>query len=328
MSRCLVTGGAGFLGREVARTLVEGGHDVMATVQRPDDLGAVPTGAKAVVADLLDPRSLAAPVAGVEVACHCAAKLPGKGTPEEIWEVNVAGTANLVEALVAAGARRLVYVSTDSVYGDGDTAGATEDAPLDPGYLYEGNYPASKLEGERVALAAAQRHGLEVAIIRTCFMYGPGASSGGTVLRRLAAKRLHPMIDGGASLISVAYVSDVAEAVRLAAEKPEAAGRTFNVRSGTHPKREIVTEIVAATGRRALLVSLPARPLAPLATALHAILAPLAPGLARRVDPMRLRFARVHHAVDDTRIRRELGYAPRVQLREGLRRTFEAGRAR
>ena len=322
MSRCLVTGAAGFLGREVVRELLGAGHAVRASVQREAEAASVPPGAEVAVADLLAPESLAPALAGVEIVCHCAAKLPGKGSPAQVWAVNVEGTRNLVAAALAAGVRRLVYVSTDSVYGDGDLAAATEETPLDPGYLYEGNYPRSKLEGERIVLESHAAGALEVAIIRTCFMYGPGASAGSDVLQRLAAKRVHPMIDGGGSLISLAYVSDVATAVRLAAEKPQANGRAFNVASGTYPKREIVTGVAAAAGRRPLLLPLPVRLLQPLAVVLHALLAPLAPRLAARLDPGRLRFARAHHAVDFARIRRDLGYEPRVDLREGLRRTF------
>lgn len=322
MSLVLVTGAAGFLGREVVRTLRAAGHGVRAMVQRAHDAAGIEPGAEPVVADLLAPPSLEAAVRGVSVVCHCAAKLPGKGNEEAIWQVNVEGTRHLTRSAVAAGVRRLVYVSTDSVYGDGNQPAADEEAPIDPGYLYEGNYPRAKLEGERIVQAAAAAHGIEAVILRTCFMYGPGRSAGSDLLRRLAQKRIHPLIDHGASLISVAYVTDVAEAVRLCVESPRAAGKAFNVVSGTHPKREIVARVARAAGRRPLLLPLPARPLAPVAAVLHAVLRPIAPGLAARVDPRRIDFARAHHAMDIGRIRRELGYEPRVTLDEGIGRTF------
>jgi len=328
VSEVLVTGAAGFLGRSVVPAMLARGHEVRAMVQRESDARLVRgPRAKVAIADLLDPASLRGAVAGIEIVCHCAAKLPGKASPEAIWAANVTGTANLLAACVEARVRRLVYVSTDSVYGDASTAGATEDSPIEPGYLHEGDYPRSKLEGEKLALQAFRERGLEVAIIRTCLMYGPGRSAGTDVLRHWASRRVHPLLGGGAGRISMAYVTDVAEAVALAAESRAAVGRAYNVSSGEpHAKRDILGLIAEVTGRRAVFLPLPGRALLPAARALHAVLAPLSPGLAGRVDPRRILFSVADHAIDIGRIRRELGFEPRVSLREGLRRTFAPGR--
>ncbi len=280
-------------------------------------------GAAIAVADLRDREALGAATRGVEVVCHCAAAIPGAAGPEDTWAVNATGTANLVAAAVAAGARRFVYVSTDSVYGDAGTTGALEDQALAAEYFDEGNYPRSKLEGEHRVQEAAGAHGLEVAIVRTCLLYGPGRSPGSDYVRRWAAKRLFALWGGGAARVSIAHVSDVAAAVVLAAFRREAAGRVYNVSDGEpHSWREIAEAVRAATGRPALLVPLPGRAVLPVARALHRALARHFPRLATRVDPRTISFLLADHVVDISRIRRELGYAPRVSLAEGIRSTL------
>lgn len=323
MTRCLVTGAAGFLGRHVVERLLAEGHEVVAMVREAADAAALsPLPAAVAVADLRERAALDAAVRGAEIVCHCAAAIPGSASPAETWASNVTGTANLLEAALAAGTRRFVYVSTDSVYGDAGSAPAHEEQPLDADYFDEGDYPRSKLEGERLVLAAAPR-GIEVAIVRTCLLYGPGRSPGSDYLRRWGARRVHVLWGGGKARISMGYVTDVAEAVVLAASRPEATGRIYNVSGGEpHSWREILEAVEAATGRARLFLPLPGEAVLPVARAVHRVLAPLAPRLASRIDPRTIRFLLTDHAVDIGRIRRELGYAPRVSLAEGVRRTL------
>jgi nucleoside-diphosphate-sugar epimerase len=307
----------------VAR-LIAGSCDVVAMVRDSADAPRVAApGARIAIADLCDREALPAALAGVEIVCHCAAAVPGAAHPEELWASNVTGTGNLLEAAIAAGARRFVFVSTDSVYGDAGSSGATEDHPLDPVYFSEGDYPRSKLEGERLALEAARAHGIEVAILRTCLIYGPGRSSGSDILRHWAGRRVHALWDGGKARVSMVYVTDLAEAVWLAATRPEAAGNVYNVSGGEpHAWHEVAEAITRATGGAPRLLRLPGAGALPALRLAHRLLAPLAPRLAQRFDPRMVRFLLADHAVDIGRIRRELGYAPRVSLAEGVRRTL------
>lgn len=324
MSRCLVTGAAGFLGRYVVERLLADGHEVLAMVRQPADAPRLqPLPARVMVADLREPASLAAALLGVEVVCHCAASIPGHAGAADFQADNVAGTANLMNAAVAAGVRRVVYVSTDSVYGDAGTAPAVEDQPPDPRYFDEGEYPRSKLGGERLAQAAASAHGLAVVVLRTCLIYGPGRSPGSDFLRHWAARRLHLLWGGGKARISMVYAGDLACAIALAATQPQAAGRVYNVSGGEpHSWREIFEAVGLATGRRRWLLPLPGAALLPLAGAAHRLLQPVAPRWAARCNPRTIRFLLTDHVVDTTRIGRELGYRPSVSLAEGVRRTL------
>src|SRR5580692_3017856 len=176
MGVTLVTGCTGFVGARLANALIERGREVR---------GFALSGSQTVAesgrfdfhrGDLLDAAAVHDAVKGSEIVFHCAAVVPGRGSDERIWSVNVSGTRNVVEACIRHRVRRLIYVSTDSVYGDGPTVDATEDSTLSTTYFKEGNYPLSKLEGERLAQRAAVEHGLEAVILRPCMIYGPGPS--------------------------------------------------------------------------------------------------------------------------------------------------------
>ena len=290
--------------------------------QTADALRLRPLPARVVVADLRAPPSLASALQQVEIVCHCAASIPGHADTADFQADNATGTAHLLEAAVAAGVRRVVYVSTDSVYGDAATAPAVEDQPPDPRYFDEGEYPRSKLEGEWLAQAAAV-HGLEVVVLRTCLIYGPGRSPGSDFLRYWASRRLHLLWGGGGARISMVYASDLADAVVLAATQPQAAGRVYNVSGGQpHSWREILEAVGMATGRRRWLLPLPGTALLPLAGVAHRVLQPVAPRWATRCDPRTIRFLLADHVVDIARIRHELGYVPQMSLTEGVRRTL------
>jgi nucleoside-diphosphate-sugar epimerase len=261
----------------------------------------------------------------VDIVCHCAASIPGQATAADFHADNAVGTAHLVNAAVAAGVRRVVYISTDSVYGDAGTAPAVEDQPPDPRYFDEGEYPRSKLEGERLAQAAAAAHGLELVVLRTCLIYGPGRSPGSDLLRHWAGRRLQLLWGAGRARISMVYVSDLAEAAVLAATQPQAAGRVYNVSGGPpHRWRDIAHAVGRATGRRRWLLALPGAAVLPLAGLVYPTLLRLAPRLASRCDPRSIRFLLADHVVDIARIQHELGYVPKVSLADGVRRTLAA----
>ena len=135
--KLLVTGGAGYIGSIVAKHLLAAGHDV--TVLDNLERGhrdAVPSGARLVVADLLDRDALDAALGeGFDGVLHFAAlALVGESVshPERYYRTNVGGTLNLLEAMHAGGAPRLVFSSTCAVYGQPDEVPISERAPTRP----------------------------------------------------------------------------------------------------------------------------------------------------------------------------------------------------
>ncbi len=168
--KCLVTGGTGFLGRELVERLLARGDQVVSISRRPaPDLEAL--GAKSLAVELNETTPLREALAGVEVVFHTAAKAGIWGPRAEYWRTNVEGTANLLEQCVQAGVRRFVHTSSPSVTFSGDDhLRAANDLPHARRFL--AHYPASKAEAERLALKANGAQGLATVALRPHLIIG------------------------------------------------------------------------------------------------------------------------------------------------------------
>ena len=207
--RILVTGASGFVGRAVCAELVGRGHEVLALVRRP---GSEPAGTVAVPGDLTAPAHLRASLAehAPETVVHLAAEIASQKDPERIREVNVEGTARLVEAAQAAGVKRFVFVST-VVTGDAHGRVLREDEPLP----VETAYGRSKQEGERLV----RESGMHSVIVRPGHVYGPGGWYEQEFVARLRQPGRFAVIGRGDNWWDVVRVEDVATVVADAAER-------------------------------------------------------------------------------------------------------------
>jgi nucleoside-diphosphate-sugar epimerase len=302
----LVTGGAGFIGSHLVDALVERG----ARVRVLDDFSTGTSRNLAHHADRVevlagDVRDLAAcrrAGRGARWAFHLAAlgSVPRSMVdPATTIAVNVAGTANLFTAARDEGVARVVYASSSSVYGDAPQLPkreGEEGAPLSP-------YALSKAMGEQLAGQFGRRFGIELVGLRYFNVYGPRQSPEGAyaaVVPRFLAAALAgaPMeIHGdGEQSRDLTYVDDAVAATLLAAAAPAAAcGRAYNVASG---RRVTINDLAARLARLAGSEAPPSH-------------LPPRPGDAR--DSL----------ADLTAARQRLGYEPRIDLGDGLRRTWE-----
>lgn len=314
--RVLVTGATGFTGGHLARTLARRGDEVRALV-RTAAPGLREAGIETVTGDLRDAASLARAAEGVAVVYHIAAIYRQAGLREDEYRaVNAAGVRRVIEAAAAGGARRVVHCSTVGVHGDVEHPPAGEDAPLRPGDVYQ----RTKLEGERVARQAAVDTGVEVVIARPTGIYGPGDTRLLKLFRGVARRRF-VILGDGRIYYHLTYIDDLVEGFRLCGEVPAAAGRTY-ILAG----REVTTlnELAGLIAEEAGVAPpswhLPVWPVWLAGAACEALCAPLGlepPLYRRRVD-----FFTKSRAFDISRARAELGYAPAVTLREGIRRTL------
>jgi dihydroflavonol-4-reductase len=317
----LITGAAGFTGLSLALFMAAAKYRVRGLVRslrRTEPLRKA--GVSLVVGDVRDPEVVRHAVEGVDTIYHLAAVFRQAGVPDsEYREVHVDATRGLLEAGADAGVRRVVHCSTVGVHGSIDPeAPAGEEAPFKPGDIY----PLTKLEGEQVALETADRLRVPLTVIRPSPIYGPGD-------RRLfkliggVAKRRFALLGNGSSHFQMVYVDDLTQAFRLAAETPWAAGRTYIVAGNEAPTlTELVDEIAEVAHVATPRFRLPVWPFWIAGAVCEAICVPL------RIEPpifrRRVKFFTSNRWFDTTRARRELGFAPRVSLREGLRRTLES----
>ena len=316
--RVLVTGATGFTGGHLARALAAGRNDVRALIRNPArarDLDA--GGIELVMGDLRDPASLAAAVSGVEIVYHIAAIYRSARLSTDAYRsVNAIAVGRLVEAAALAGVRRVVHCSTVGVHGDVASPPADEEAPLKPGDIYQ----VTKLEGERLARAAGERLGIEVTIARPSGIYGPGDRRLLKLFKHVV--RRFPIIGGGEIYYHLTYIDDLVAGFRLCGEHPSAANRTYILAgSEVTTLNELARLIAEVGGVRPTKMHVPVWPFWIAGALCEAVCVPLGiepPLYRRRVD-----FFTKNRAFDITRARREIGYAPRVTLREGIARTLE-----
>lgn len=314
----LVTGATGFTGGHLARSLAVCGEQVRALVrdpQRASDLAAA--GIELVTGDLRDRAALERAAQGVDVVYHVAAIYRQAGLPDEEYRaVNAAAVRTVIEAAAAGGARRVVHCSTVGVHGDVEHPPAGEDAPLRPGDIYQ----RTKLEGEHVARQASKDTGVEVVIARPTGIYGPGDRRLLKLFKGVARKRF-VILGDGKIYYHLTYIDDLVEGFRLCATVPGAAGRTYILAGGEVTTLNELTALIAEEAQvPPPRLHLPVWPFWVAGAACEAICAPLGvepPLYRRRVD-----FFTKSRAFDISRARAELGYAPKVGLREGARRTL------
>jgi nucleoside-diphosphate-sugar epimerase len=241
-ARALVTGASGTVGTEVVQRLVVAGWQVVALARRP-----VPKadGVEPVTADLLEPAALQGAIGEVQFAVHCAAAL--SGDPTLCWRTNAEGTHYLVEALIAAGCRRLVHISSLSVYDVRQGWTIDEDSPL----WTDGSYPygRSKVEAERIVAAASTR-GLESIILRPVPILSMHATSfwGPLALER-ARSSDRPVFSS--PQMPFVHVANLADVVMTAVRSQVPSGRAYDVVDGHAPTVRYLETIAAAIGRRA-----------------------------------------------------------------------------
>jgi dihydroflavonol-4-reductase len=254
----------------------------------------------------------------VEVIYHVAAIYRQAGLRDDEYRaVNARAVGTVIEAASRAGVKRVVHCSTVGVHGDVERPPANEDAPLKPGDIYQ----VTKLEGERVAREAGARAGVEVVIARPTGIYGPGDRRLLKLFRGVVRRRFL-VLGSGEIFYHLTYIDDLVEGFRLCGEVPAAAGRTYILAGGEVTTLNDLIRIVAeVAGVQPPTLHLPVLPVWVAGAACELICAPFGiepPLYRRRVD-----FFTKSRAFDIARARGELGYAPQVSLREGIRRTLE-----
>jgi nucleoside-diphosphate-sugar epimerase len=222
-----------------------------------------------------------------------------------------------VEVAAAAGARRVVHCSTVGVHGDIAQPPANEDAPLNPGDVYQ----ETKVLGERLARDAAARTGLDVVIARPTGIYGPGDRRLFKMFGAIARGRF-VMLGAGRNFYHVTYIDDLSAGFHLCGTVPAAAGRTYILGGAEVPTlADLVTITARVAERPAPRIRVPVWPVWLAGAACEAVCRPFGiepPIYRRRVD-----FFRKSRAFDIRRARAELGFAPAVGLEAGIGRTLE-----
>lgn len=317
MSRYLVTGSTGFLGRHLVEALRAHGHDVVAIVRKATD---VPAGVAPMRGDVLDKASIERAAAGCDGVFHCAGMVSRRPEDaEELQRVHVEGTKNVLDACIAKNVRRAVVASssgTVAVSDDPDRV-CTEEDETPIGILNRWPYYRAKLFAEKAAL---DRHGaalpngetFEVVCVNPTLLLGPGDTNGSSTDDvRLFLERKIPAIPPGG--ISYVDARDAAEGMRLAMEKG-VSGRRYLLGACNLTLREFFARLERVSGVRAPLIPMiRARQAAGIAAAGAKMLERLTTrlGVPMPVDPVSLDMAHFYWYLDASLAENELGWTPR-----------------
>jgi dihydroflavonol-4-reductase len=321
--RVLVTGATGFTGGHLAVTLAARGDEVRALVRPKSrarfEASTLPRkGVIAVEGDLLDAGAVQRAANGVDVVYHIAATYREAGQRDSAYRaINVDGTRHMLDAAKAGGARRLVHCSTGGVHGHIANPPANEDAPFNPGDVYQ----ETKLEAEQAAREFGNRTGFDVVVARPIGIYGPGDTRFLRMFRGLARRRF-PMIGSGQVFYHLTFIDDLVEGFRLCGTVPAAKGRTYLLAG---PRYTTLEQLVALVAKE-LNVPPPRLhwPVWPFWTAgLLCEMACVPLGIEPPIFRRRVDFYTKSRAFDTTRARTELGFAPRVDLEDGIKVTAD-----
>jgi nucleoside-diphosphate-sugar epimerase len=318
VSEILVTGGNGFVGRHVVSALQDRGDQVRVLALPSEDTSSLEErGITVHRGDIRRPDSLTAPMQAVDAVLHLAAMMDVWRPMEEYRAVNVTGTENVCRAALHAGVRRLVHMSSSSVYGVALGQPADERFPLTP---FPDPYPITKAMGDMAVQRMIVEDRLPAVIVRPDQIFGPGDRLHfGRLADRLRAGR-GVIVGSGHNALPFVYVTDVVQGLLLALDHEQAVGQAYNITSDRPlTQKQLLHAIAHELGASPPRLHLPYRPLYAagyaaerLATRTRAQRQPVVTRLG-----VKLFGTDNRHAID--KARRELGYRPRIALEDGVR---------
>jgi nucleoside-diphosphate-sugar epimerase len=320
--RVLVTGANGFLGRHVVVALLGRGHNVRAMVRpaaRFEDLGWPPS-LEVFRADVRSTRYLEPAFDGVDALVHLAAPV---ANGEDLFVGCVVGTERLLEAMSRTSCRRVILVSSFSVYDwSAISRNLDENSPVEPAPdLYDrDDYAIAKSWQEKVTRRFAERHGWDLTVLRPGFIWGRDRGYIAALGQRLG--RLHIVI-GPLSRIPLTHVENCADLVAQSVSHPRARGETFNVVDDDGPRIwSYLGAYLRGTGERGIRIPVPYHLASSLVRLAHATIFKRSMRLPNLLIPCRFESRLKPLRYSNRRARELLGWSPPLAFRECLSRSY------
>ncbi|MFS9123756.1 NAD-dependent epimerase/dehydratase family protein [Streptococcus salivarius] len=316
MKKVLVTGATGFLGKYVVEELVEHGYQVRAFGRnRAIGQSLVNASVTFIQGDLTNQEDLTKACQEMGMVVHAGALSTVWGPWEDFYQTNVLGTKYVLEACRKANIERLVYVSSPSIYAaPRDQLDIKEsDAPQENRL---NNYIRSKLASEKLFKDYPD---VSSVILRPRGLFGIGDTSILPRVLNLSQKIGIPLIGDGRQLMDMTCVENVALAIRLALETPQAAGEVYNITNG-EPRafRNLIEETLRGLGYPIRYRKIPALLVSVISSSLESIYK----RLKLKGEPALTRYTyyllRYSQTLDISKAERDLGYRPKITISEGI----------
>lgn len=316
----LVTGGGGFLGSAIVRSLVAAGR-LVRSFSRNHYPELERLGVEQVQGDLADAEAVRCACGNVEAVFHVAAKPPPWGPFADYYRANVIGTRNVIEACKACSVSRLIHTSSPSVVFDGGNMQNVDESAPYPS-KFHAHYPRTKALAEKEVIQAGQQ-GLATIALRPHIIWGPGDHH--FIPRLLARAHRLRRVGDGTNRVDTIYVDNAVLAHILAEQRlkedPSLSGRVYFIsQDDPIPAWEMIDRMLAAAGRP------------PVRKTISPTLAYLAGALCEGVyslfrlksEPPMTRFVArelaTSHWFNISAAKRDLGYRPEISIDEGLQR--------
>jgi nucleoside-diphosphate-sugar epimerase len=301
--RCLVTGGAGFIGSALIRRLASDGYHVCGIIHHAQPK-FFHTNVEYVTGDITNQDFLKSVMNQVDVVFHCAAVVKDYGPKEEFYQINIEGTKNLVTACEGKSVKRLVYLSSNM-------SNESENK--------HSNYRKTKARAERFLLEKYSQDQLPVVIIRPGHVYGPGATT--WVLRPLRAiqKNRITLIDSGNGIFLHTYIENLIDALLAAVDEPQVIGKTIVVTDGDNNTTwgEYLNALAKMAHKPPIHKNMSKR------TALIVSKIMITTYKLFKIEPwvtpMAVEIFTNHQTVSIEQAKALLGYAPRINFIEGIK---------
>lgn len=319
--RVLVTGGGGFVGSYLVESQLQQGHHVRAIDVHTKALAATAAQPRLEIipGDITDAHLVAQAVDGIDVVYHLAsAHLGVEIPPAEYWRVNVYATLNLLSLANAAGVKRFVHCSSNSVVGEIHQPPIDESAPCYPTNIYE----TTKLAGEQVAIRFGRETGFAVVVARPSWVYGPRCPRTRRLFRMVHKGRF-VMFGDGSTLRHPIHISDAVRGLELCAQSEDGAGQVyFLAGEQAVTLNKLVHEIANVSGSKVRIIHLPVLLGKAAGQTLQWAFKPLGkqpPFSMRSMD-----FYLKPNAYATGKAQRELGFEPQVDLHSGMLATYRS----
>lgn len=317
MMKVLVTGGAGFIGSNLADYLAEKGHSVrILDIKRREGQGSLPKVVTQIIGDITRRETVREALSGVEVVFHLASLVTEVNvTHDDYWKVNVDATCKLLEESKRAGIKRFVYCSTDNVSGKIKHPPAKERDCCYP----ENIYGITKYEAEKKVLEFQKN--LEVVIARPTRTYGPRDMRMLEIFKKIKQRRFL-LVGSGNILFHPVYITDLIKGLELCAISKGASGEIFYL-GGESP---VPLKQFLGFAAECLEVKLSSFTI-PVSVATIGVflienicsILKVKPPLTRRS----LEFFIRARAYDISKAKRLLGYKPEISFQEGIKKTID-----
>lgn len=317
--KILVTGGTGFLGQKLALRLHKMGYDVTA-IGRNQAIGKQlnKQGVRFISCSLEDEESVLALCHGQDYVIHSGALSSPWGKYDDFYNSNVIGTKNIIEGCRQANVKRLIHVSTPSLYFHYDERLDVKESDQLP-ETFVNHYAKTKYLAER-EIDQAFRDGLPVVTIRPRAIFGPGDNAILPRLIKVCEKGMFPKIGDGSVEVDITYVENVVDALILCMNSGEhTLGQKYNITNGVRVNLyKMIEEVMGQLGKTYSYKDISLNKAFFIAKVLEHVSSIFLGGKEPILTRYTVSVLSKSQTLNIEKAKKELGYEPRVSIEEGI----------